>query len=358
MSIIKEFYGKCPDGREVYRYTLENKNGMKMKVLNYGGVVTELLVPGKNGELTDVIGGYDDLESYLGADGFQGTLVGRVANRIANAHFVLDGKEYQLNPTGDNGHQLHGGLVGFNAKIWDVKEIDGEEPALELHLVSPDGDEKYPGTLDVTVTYTLNNENGWHIRYIANTDKPTIINLTQHAYFNLGGFNAGSILDTELMMDADSYIPGDADLIPTGEIKSVEGTPFDFRTAKTIGRDLGVEDNDLLLAGGTFNGYDHCFNFVGGATEKAVKRIEAYDAKSGRKMEVYTNQPCVQLYTGNFLVNAAYPFKGGYPQRIQTLFCLETQRMPDSINHENFTNCVLRPGEVYEHITEYRFKNV
>lgn len=355
MSIIKELYGKMPDGRSVYRYTLENKNGMKMKVLNYGGVVTELWVPDRNGCFSDVIGGYDCLESYLGADGFQGTLVGRVANRINNATFTLDGKEYKLNPTGDNGHQLHGGLAGFDKKLWDVKELDGEEPALELHILSPDGDENYPGNLDLTVTYTLTAQNAWNIHYVATTDKPTITNFTNHAYFNIGGYASGSILGTELMLDADSYIPTNADLIPTGEIKSVEGTPFDFRVAKAIGRDLGMENADLLLAGGSFNGYDHCFNFVGGASDTPVKRGEAYDEFSGRVLELYTDRPCVQLYTGNFLVNEKYPFKGGYKQSIQTLFCLETQCMPDSINHANFTNCVLRPGEVLDTTTEYRF---
>lgn len=355
MSIIKELYGKMPDGREVYRYTLENKNGMKMKVLNYGGVVTELWTPDRNGCFTDVIGGYDCLESYLNADGFQGTLVGRVANRINKARFTLDGVEYQLNPTGDNGHQLHGGLVGFDKKIWDVEAIDGDEPMLKLHILSPDGDENYPGNFDLTVTYTLTAKNAWKINYVATTDKPTITNLTQHAYFNLGGYASGSILDTELMLDADSYIPTDADLIPTGEIRSVEGTPFDFRNAKKIGADLDCENNDLLLAGGEFNGYDHCFNFVGGIPTEPVKRIEAYDSVSGRVLEVYTDRPCVQLYTGNFLRNAAFPFKGGYKQSVQTLFCLETQCMPDSINHDNFTNCVLRPGEVLDTTTEYRF---
>lgn len=355
MSIIKELYGKMPDGREVYRYTLENKNGMKMKVLNYGGVVTELWVADRKGCFTDVIGGYDCLESYLNADGFQGTLVGRVANRINNARFTLDGVEYQLNPTGENGHQLHGGLSGFDKKLWEVTEIDGEEPVLKLHILSPDGDENYPGNFDLTVTYTLTNQNGWRINYKATTDKATIVNLTNHSYFNIGGYASGSILGTELMLDADSYIPTNEDLIPTGEIKSVEGTPFDFRSAKAIGRDLGCENRDLLLAGGSFNGYDHCFNFTGGASEAPVKRGEAYDSVSGRVLELYTDRPCVQLYTGNFLVNEAFPFKGGYKQSVQTLFCLETQCMPDSINHENFTNCVLRPGEVLDTTTEYRF---
>ncbi len=355
MSIIKELYGKMPDGTEVYRYTLENKNGMMLKALNYGGTATELWVPDRNGCFTDVIGGYDCLESYLGGDGYQGALVGRFANRIKDSKFSIDGVEYKVTPTEKGGHQLHGGKIGFNAKIWDVKMIDAEEPSIELHLVSPDGEEGFPGTLDVTVTYTVTNDNAWKINYVAKTDKPTIINLTNHSYFNLGGYASGSILSTELMFDADSYIPTDAELIPTGEIKSVDGTPFDFRSSKTIGQDLGIENRDLLLAGGTFNGYDHCFNFVGGETEAPVLRAKAYSEKTGRVLELYTNCPCVQLYTGNFLVNEKYPFKGGYPQTIQTLFCLETQCMPDSINHEGFTNCVLRPGEVYDRTTAYKF---
>ena len=355
MSIIKEFYGKTHTGEDVYRYTLENKNGMKLKALNYGGVVTELWVPDRNGCFSDIIGGYDCLDSYLDAAGFQGALVGRFANRIKDSKFVLDGNEYVLNATEKGGHQLHGGKIGFNQKIWDVNEIDEEEPALELHILSPDGDEKYPGNLDLTVTYRLTNDNAWSIRYVATTDKPTITNFTHHAYFNLGGYASGSILDTELMLDADTYIPTDAELIPTGEIRSVEGTPFDFRAAKTIGRDLSLENEDLLLAGGTFNGYDHCFNFVGGESKEVIKRGEAYDATSGRALELYTDRPCVQLYIGNFLNDAEHPFKGGYPQTVHTLFCLETQAMPDSINHPNFTNCVLRPGEVLDTTTKYKF---
>ncbi len=356
MSIIKEYYGTLANGSEVFRYTLKNKNGMKLCVLNYGGTATELWVPDRNGCFSDVIGGYDCLESYVTAAGYQGTLVGRLANRLGYSRFTLDGVEYILDSNTDDGkHQLHGGKYGFNCKIWDVEVVDKEEPMLILHLLSPDGDEKYPGNFDVTVTYTLTNENGWVITYKATTDKPTIHNLTNHAYFNLGGYASGSILGTELMLDADSYIPMSEELIPTGEIKSVEGTPFDFRTPKAIGRDLWMEDKDLLSAGGTFNAYDHCFNFVGGAAETAVKRGEAYDAKSGRVLELYTDRPGVQLYIGNFLNDAEHPFKGGYPQQLQTLFCLETQFMPDSINHDNFTDNVLRPGEVFTSTTEYRF---
>lgn len=352
MSIKKELFGKMPDGAEVYRYTLENANGIKVKILNYGGVINQLIVPDRNGKQTDIVGGYDDLDSYRNAGGYQGALIGRWANRIADGKFTLEGKEYVLFVDKASGQHLHGGNVGFNAKIWDVVEIDGDEPALKLSIVSPDGEEGFPGTLELTVTYTLTNENGIVINYRATTDKTTPINLTNHAYFNLGGYAAGSVHPTQLWIDADSYLPTNDKLIPTGEIRSVEGTPFDFREAKTIGQDIGADSIDLKLAGG----YDHCFNFVGGESKEPVLRIKAYDPVSGRLMEVYTNQPCVQLYTGNFLNEAEFPFKGGYPQAVQTLFCLETQHMPDSVNKPHFTKGTLAPGEVYDYTTEYRFK--
>lgn len=357
MSITKDFYGKLPDGREVYRYTLVNKNGMKIRVLNYGGTVTELWTPDRKGGFTDLIGGYDSLDSYLNADGYQGALIGRWANRITAGKFTLDGKDYQLYVSPGTGNHCHGGLVGFDKKIFDVEAIDAEEPVLKLHLVSPDGEEGFPGTLDLTVTYTLTNENGWRIHYFATTDKATIINLTHHAYLNLGGYASGSVHPTILQLDADTYLPTDENLVPTGEIRSVEGTPFDFRKAKAIGRDINEDNTDLRIAGGVRGGYDHCFNFAGGGKSgaPAVKRGEAYDEKSGRVLELYTNSPCVQLYTGNFISNPDFPYKGGYTQTPQILFCLETQFMPDSINKKGFTECVLRPGEVYDYTTEYRF---
>ena len=349
--ITKEFYGSLADGREVYRYTLTNKNGLKIKVLNYGGVVTELWTPDRKGGFTDIIGGYDTLESYVGADGYQGALIGRVGNRIDQAKFTLEGKDYELYHTEDNGNLLHGGNIGFNQKVFEVTELDGDEPALVLHTISEDGDEGFPGNLDLTVTYTLTKENGWKINYHATTDKTTIVNLTHHAYFNLRGYAAGHVYPIKLQLDADTYLPINETLIPTGELRSVEGTPFDFRTAKEIGKDINADDKDLIIAGG----YDHCLNFTGGETETPVKRGEAYDELTGRKMEIYTNSPCVQFYSGNFIKNAAYPFKGGYVQTPQILFCLETQFMPDSINKPHFTNCVLKPGEVYDYTTEYRF---
>ncbi len=350
MSIKKKLFGILPDGNEVFSYTLRNSNGMKVKILNYGGAIAQIKVPDKKGCFSDVVGGYDCLDSYVRGDGYQGALIGRWGNRIAKGKFTLEGKNYSLFINNGVNH-LHGGQFGYNAKIWDVTEVDGDEPALKLHILSPDGDEGYPGNLDLTVTYSLSNKNGLSIRYQAKTDKTTVLNLTNHTYFNLRGYASGSIHPLQLCLDADSYLPTDDTLIPTGEIRSVEGTPFDFRVAKEIGRDICADNLDLKLAGG----YDHCLNFTGGETKEPVKRGELYDPESGRVMEVFTNQPCVQLYSGNFLTNEEFPFKGGYKQTPQTFVCLETQHMPDSINHENFTNCVLMPDEEYDYITEYRF---
>ncbi len=351
MSISKKFFGKLSDGREVFAYTMTNSNGVSAKILTYGGAIAQLCVPDRNGCFTDVVGGYDCLDSYVNGDGYQGALIGRIGNRICKGKFTLEGKEYSMFINNGVNH-LHGGQYGYNAKVWDVLEAeDADEPILKLHILSPDGDEGYSGNLDVTVTYTLTNQNGLCIHYEATTDKTTIVNLTNHCYFNMNGYASGSIAEQILMLDADTYLPTDDTLIPTGEIKSVEGTPFDFRAPKKIGKDIGADDNDLLLAGG----YDHCFNFVGGESKTPVKRAELYSEESGRVMEVYTNQPCVQFYSGNFLKNEKYPFKGGYRQVKQTLLCLETQKMPDSINHKNFTDCVLTPDKKYDYTTEYRF---
>ena len=350
MSIEKKLFGKLSDGREVYSYTMVNKAGISVKILSYGGAIAEVKVPDRNGCFTDIVGGYDCLDSYERGDGYQGALIGRFGNRIANGKFTLDGKEYNMFINNGVNH-LHGGEYGFNSKIWDVTEIDGDCPTLVLHMVSPDGDENYPGTLDVTVTYSITAKNGLSIRYEATTDKTTIINLTNHCYFNLRGYASGSVLPLVLQLDADTYLPTNENLIPTGELKSVDGTPFDFRTPKEMGKDFYADDADLKCAGG----YDHCLNFAGGATETPVKRGELYDPASGRVMEIFTNQPCVQLYSGNFLNNEEFPFKGGFPQKQRALMCLETQAMPDSINHDNFTNCILKPGEKYDYTTEYRF---
>ena len=352
MSVEKNSFGRIAEhGDEVFAYTLRNANGMQAKILTFGGALAQLLVPDRSGHMADVVGGYDTLDSYVNADGYQGALVGRVANRIAKGRFSLGGLDYTLAVNNGVNH-LHGGRVGFSHRIWDVvSENDGEEPELKLCLVSPDGEEGYPGTLTVTVSYRLTRQNGLVIRYRATTDKTTIVNLTNHSYFHLGGFDNGCVHSQHLMLDADAYLPTDDMLIPTGEIRSVEGTPFDFRVPKAVGRDIDLADPDLLVAGG----YDHCLVFADRATTGPIKRGELHDPVSGRVMELYTDQPCVQFYSGNFLGNEAYPFKGGCPQRKQMLLCLETGSMVDSIHHSHFTNTVLHPGEIYDSVTEYRF---
>ncbi len=348
--ITKHLFGMLDGGTDVYTYTMKNKNGMSVRVSEFGGALVEISVPDRWGRETDVIGGYDSLRDYVLGDGYQGALIGRVGNRIAKGKYTLDGKEYSL-AINNGPNSLHGGKVGFSHKIWNVKAEDGDEPKLILTLVSPDGEENYPGTLNVTVTYTLLASNALSIRYIATTDRKTIVNLTNHTYFNLGGYASGKVFDHVLQMDADRYLPTDADLIPTGELRSVEGTPFDFREPKTIGRDFDLQNTDMGIAGG----YDHCLCFTGGETKEPVLRITVYEPNSGRMMKVFTNQPGVQFYSGNFLTNAEHPFKGGYPQNKQALFCLETQKMPDAINHKNFDNIVLNPDETYDYTTVYQF---
>ena len=350
MSIKKELFG-THRGCDIYKYTLENKNGMSVVISNFGATILSINVPDKNGEVADVICGYDDLQSYVEADGYQGAIIGRVGNRICKGNFSLDGVDYHMYINNGPNH-LHGGKEGFDKKIWQVLSLDeGTEPSIKLFLLSRDGDEGYPGNLAVTVSYSLKNDGSLSIRYEANTDKRTLINLTNHTYFNLGGYSSGKIYDHELWLDADTYLPTDDTLIPTGEIRSVEGTPFDFRLPKTIGRDIKINNQDLIIAGG----YDHCLNFVGGETTIPKLRGRVIHKASGRVMEMYTNQPCVQFYSGNFLTNTKYPFKNGVPQEIQMAFCLETQHMPDSINHDNFTNVILNSGEKYDFTTIYKF---
>lgn len=350
MSILKELYGSHR-GCEVYKYTLTNEMGMSVVISNFGATILSIRVPDKNGEVADVICGYDDLKSYVEADGYQGAIIGRFGNRICKGKFTLDGVDYNMHINNGPNH-LHGGKEGFDKKIWSVKALnEAAEPSISLFLLSADKDEGYPGNLAVTVSYALKNDGSLSIRYEATTDKRTIINLTNHTYFNLGGYDSGKIYDHELWLDADTYLPTDETLIPTGEIRSVEGTPFDFRLPKKIGSDIKTQDMDLIIAGG----YDHCLNFVGGESTIPKLRARVNHRASGRVMEMYTNQPCVQFYSGNFLTNEKYPFKNGVPQEIQMAFCLETQHMPDSINHGNFTNVILESSEKYDYITVYKF---
>lgn len=348
-NILKKHFGNMPDGSAVSTYSMRNEKGMKVKITDFGGTIMQIKVPDRDGRFTDVVCGFSCLEDYMSASGYQGALIGRVGNRIANGKFALDGKEYSLF-TNNGKNSLHGGSIGFSHKLWKSTEVDGIEPMLILEYTSPDMEEGYPGTLKVKVTYKLTADNALSIRYEAETDKKTVVNLTNHTYFNLGGFASGSIEPHKLWIDADSYTPTDSGLIPTGEIKSVVGTPFDFNKEKPIGEDIDADDSDLKYG----KGYDINFNFNGGETEEPIHRITLCDEESGREMYVITNQPCVQVYTGNAM-NGKHRFKGGYPQTPRHAIALETQKMPDSINHPNFTNVILDVGEKYDYTTIYKF---
>lgn len=350
MNIEKKLFG-THNGRDVDVYTLTNDNGMSADIITFGGAIQKLMVPDRRGELCDVVGGYDNLRSYVEGDGYQGALVGRFGNRICKGKFTLDGVEYNLYCNNGENH-LHGGKVGFSHKIWDaVASIEEDGCCLDLTYVSPDGEESYPGTLTVNVRYKLSQDNALSISYRATTDKKTVVNLTNHTYFNLGGYASGKVFDHIMQTDAESFVETDAGLIPTGNIIPVENTPFDFREPKAIGRDFDLSYEPMRLAGG----YDHCMNFPHSDEPMAKPRVTVWEEKSGRVMEVYTDMPCVQFYSGNFLKNPDHPHKGGYPQATQNAFCLETQKMPDSVNHPHFTDCTLDVGEVYESTTVYKF---
>lgn len=343
MPIKKELFGTLASGERVYRYTLQNESGMRVCVLNFGGAIQQLWVPDRNGRLADIVCGFDDAAYYALAGGQQGSLVGRFCNRIANGKFVLDGCDYQLS-CNSGAHHLHGGTVGFHKKLWSITPIETEN-ALLLEYLSPDGEEGYPGNLRVSVTYTLTEGNALRLHYRAVTDQKTVVNLTNHAYFNLAGYDGGDILSHELWVDADRYLPVTDTLVPTGEIASVTSTPFDFTSQKQIGKDFAA------LA----RGYDQCLVFTDRGEKAILHRASLYDPTSGREMQIFTDQPAMQLYTGNYLAEEPYPFKNGVPQLRFGAVCPETQKMPDSPNHPHFSNAVLCAAEVYDYTTEYRF---
>ena len=343
-NVVRSDFGKTADGKAVDLYTLTNKHGLVAKVTNYGGILTELHVPDKSGQKGNVVLGFATLDPYVKGHPFFGATTGRVANRIGKGKFTLDGKEYTLfvnNPP----NSLHGGKVGFDKKVWDAEPVDSKAgPALRLRYVSPDGEEGYPGTLTTTVVYTLTNDDELKIDYKATTNKPTIVNLTNHSYFNLAGDGNGTILDHELMINADKYTVFDSTQIPTGEIKSVEGTPLDFRKATPIGQRIEQVDG---------GGYDHNFVLTGKTGQmKLCARVR--DPRSGRVMEIRTTEPGVQLYTANGL-NGSITGVSGKPYPKYGAFCLETQHYPDSVNHPEFPSVVLRPGETYHTTTVHKF---
>jgi aldose 1-epimerase len=351
-TIEKTDFGKLPDGTAIDLYTLVNAKGMTAKIITYGGILTELHVPDRNGKLGDVVLGFDSPEGYLAGHPYFGAIVGRVANRIAKGKFTLDGKTYAL-ATNNGPNSLHGGNKGFDKVVWKAKphHINGGV-GLQLDYVSPDGEEGYPGDLKAQVTYTLTNDNELTIAYHATTDKPTIVNLSNHSYFNLAGLASGDILNHEVMLTADKYTPVDDTLIPTGEIRSVRGTPLDFTSPKTIGSHIGELPASI-------GGYDHNLVLpspVGrGARFRSVPLVARIrEPKTGRVMEMFTTEPGVQFYTGNFL-DGKIKGKGGVAYQKHQAFCLEAQHFPDSINHPNFPSVVLRPGETYEQTTSYEF---
>lgn len=352
MKIYKNNFGKTKKGCDVYLYTLQNDRGMSVDIATFGGTIVKMLVPDRDGRISDIVCGYDMLSDYENADGYQGAVIGRFGNRIKDGKFTLDDAEYVLAKNDGNNH-LHGGNQGFSHKIWDVSECGSTDNCvyLELSYDSYDGEEGYPGELKVNVEYILDNDNKFEIKYSAFTDKKTILNLTNHTYFNLGGYASGSILSHEIQILADKYLKTDKELIPTGDIVNVDNTPFDFRNFKSIGKDFYSDSDDIKFAGG----YDHCFVFSDRGINFDTSVITVKDINSGRKLEVMTDMPCVHFYTGNFLKNEKYKFKGGYPQRPQNAFCLETELMPDSINHPNFTNCVLDVGQNFKSFTAFKF---
>jgi len=345
-SIQKTVFGKTKDGAAVDLFTLTNSNGMKAKIMTYGAILTELHVPDRQGKLDDVVLGFDDLESYLKGHPHFGATTGRVANRIAKGKFTLDGKEYTL-AVNNGPNSLHGGLKGFDKVVWKAEPKEAPEAAaVQLTYVSPDGEEGYPGNLTTVVTYTLTDQNEIRIDYKATTDKATPVNLTNHSYFNLAGPQSGDILGHELMLEADEYTPADDTLIPTGEIRSVKGTPLDFTKPATIGSRIAqVADKT--------GGYDHNF-VIRGKGKSLALAARTYEPKTGRVMEMYTTEPGVQLYTGNFL-DGKLKGKGGVVYQKHQAFCLEAQHFPDSVNQPKFPSVILRPGQTYTQTTAYKF---
>ncbi len=344
----KVLFGKLENGENIYKYLLTNGK-CEVEIITYGGIITSIKVPDKNNNMLDVALGFDTLEPYLEGHPYFGAIVGRYANRIDNGKFTIDNTDYNL-AVNNNGTSLHGGLKGFDKVNWNVLSYDLENKRfLKLNYLSEDMEEGYPGNLNVNVTYTLSDENELSVEYNANTDKATVLNLTQHSYFNLSGESSGDIMDHILELNADYYLPVNKKIIPTGEKRAVAGTPFDFRNRKKIGKDLYDEDDQLLLG----NGYDHCW--VLNDYNKGVRKIsEAISEESMIKMEVFSDLPGVQLYIGNFLDGSLKSKKGmNYIKR--SGFCLETQFFPNSPNTESFPTTILQPGENFTSKTSFKF---
>ena len=335
------------NGADIIATELTNKNGCSAEIINFGGVLHSLKVPDKNGKMLDVVLGHNTVEEYRVDGASHGALIGRYGNRIGKGKINVNGVDYQL-ALNDNGiNHLHGGNIGYSRRVWNIETVT--DNSITLSLLDEDGTENYPGTIRLAVTYTLTDDNALEIEYRAATDKDTYFNPTNHTYFNLSGFNGGPITDHLMKINADFYTPTGADLIPTGEVRSVDNTPFDFRVAKAIGQDVEADDQDLKNGGG----YDH--NLILGEPKTYKENVcEIYDAKSGIEMTVSTDMPAVQLYIGNFL-DGSFNGKDNLPMTRRTGFCLETQYSPDTPNKENFPSCLLKKDEKFYSKTSYRF---
>jgi len=349
MKLERNRFGNLPDGRQVDLYTLTNDNGIEVAITNYGGIVTSIIAPDRHGEFTDVVVGFDDLVGYLADHPYFGAIVGRYANRIAGGSFELDGTTYRLERN-IHPHHLHGGEVGFDKALWRAEAGQRDGLAhLRLEHTSADGDEGYPGRVEVRAAYSLNNDNELRLDFRATSDRPTHINLTNHSYFNLGGPSNGNVLDHELSLEAHSFTPVNAHLIPTGEVREVVGSPMDFRKPTAVGAMIDADDEQIRMG----VGYDH--NFVldtGGELDRIAARV--VDPGSGRVLEVRTTEPGIQLYTGNHL-DGSLIGKDGVRYDRRCALCLETQHFPNSPNILDFPSTVLRPGETYRSTTIYRF---
>jgi len=336
-------------GKNVALYTIKGGD-ITMQVTNFGGRVVTLFTPDRNGKLDDIVLGYENIDRYVNNTGerFLGAPVGRVANRIGAGHFVIDGVEYNT-PINNNGQTLHGGLIGIDMVVWDVTEVT--DSTITLSYTAPDMQDGFPGNLSIVMKYSLNQDNEFKVEYTATTDKKTIVNLSHHSFFNLKGESGGTILDNYLTINADSIVPTDVNLIPTGELMAVEGTPYDFREATVIGDRIG-DDNEQLLFG---KGYDVCWTLNRDVSDKEVKSfVTLYDPTNGRAMDVLTDQPGVQFYSGNFFESTTNG-KYGKPHAFRESLALEAQNYPDAVNHENFPSSILEPGEQYSMTCIYKF---
>lgn len=350
MDIAKRPFGMTPDGRQADLYTLTVDDSFNAEITNFGGIIVSLYTPDRDGNVADVVLGFDELQGYVDEHPYFGAIVGRYGNRIAEGKFTLDGVTYTL-AANDGPNHLHGGLRGFDKALWEAEPVRRDNAiGLKLRHVSPDGDEGYPGTLECEVVYWLTGDHAVEMHYTARTDAPTHVNLTNHSYFNLNGHDGGDILGHEMTLFADAFIPVSETLIPTGELRPVEGTPFDFTEPAAIGARINAEDEQIVFG----RGYDHCYVIDAEARGELKRAAHVYAPASGRMMDVDTTEPGVQFYTGNFL-DGANVGKGGAVYNHRNGFCLETQHFPDSPNQPGFPSTVLRPGETYNTTTVYRF---